>query len=132
MKKILIIEDDPIVGTVYRRFLETHGFAVEIATDGAKGLEQLPIFEPDAVILDLMMPKVGGMAVLMTIRAQEVYRDLPIVVLTNACVPAFVEQALQAGANYVFDKSIDTPVAILGGIQRLLEVSPRKQMAQTN
>ena len=72
------------------------------------------------------------MAVLMTIRTQEVYRDLPIVVLTNACVPAFVEQALQAGANYVFDKSIDTPVAILGGIQRLLEVSPRKQMAQTN
>ena len=121
MKKILLIEDDPIVGTVYRRFLEAHGFAVGVATDGAKGLEQIPDFQPDALILDLMLPKLGGMAVLMTLRAQEAYRDLPIVVLTNAAVPAFVEQALQAGANHVFDKAKDPPAAILGGLQRLLE-----------
>jgi CheY-like chemotaxis protein len=132
MKKILVIEDDPIVGTVYRRFLESHGFAVEVATDGAKGLEQLPAYQPDAVILDLMLPKVGGIAVLMTLRAQEAYRDLPIVVLTNASVPAFIEQAMQAGANHVFDKAKDTPTAILGGLQRLLECSPGSRVAFTN
>lgn len=121
MKKILLIEDDPIVGTVYRRFLEAHGFAVAIATDGSRGLEQIQEYQPDALILDLMLPKVGGMAVLMTLRGQEAYRELPIVVLTNAAVPAFVEQAIQAGANYVFDKAKDTPAAILGGLQRLLE-----------
>ena len=104
MKKVLVIEDDPIVGTVYRRFLESYGFAVEVATDGAKGLEQLHACRPDAVILDLMLPKVNGISVLMTLRAQEEYRDLPIMVLTNASVPAFVEQAVQAGANHVFDR----------------------------
>jgi CheY-like chemotaxis protein len=128
MKKIMVIEDDPIVGTVYRRFLESHGFAVEVATDGAKGLEQLPASQPDAIILDLMLPKVSGMTVLMTLRAQEAYRDLPIVVLTNASVPTFVEQALQAGANYVFDKAKDTPTAILGGLQRLLEHVPENRV----
>jgi CheY-like chemotaxis protein len=132
MKKVLVIEDDPIVGTVYKRFLESHGLAVAIATDGAKGLEQLPVYEPDAVILDLMLPKVGGMAVLMTLRSQEAYRDLPIIVLTNAAVPAFIEQALQAGANHVFDKAKDTPTAILGGLQRLLERSAGTRVAFTS
>ena|SRR6185436_2688659 len=132
MKKVLVIEDDPIVGTVYKRFLEAHGLAVEIATDGAKGLDQLPAYRPDAVILDLMLPKVGGIAVLMTLRAQEAYRELPIIVLTNASVPAFIEQALQAGANYVFDKAKDPPTAILAGLQRLLDYSPAKPVAFTN
>jgi CheY-like chemotaxis protein len=132
MKKILVIEDDPIVGTVYKRFLESHGLAVEVATDGAKGLERLPVYEPDAVILDLMLPKVGGIAVLMTLRAQEAYRDLPIIVLTNASVPAFIEQAMQAGANHVFDKAKDPPTAILAGLQRLLECSPGSPVAFTN
>jgi len=132
MKKILVIEDDPIVATVYKRFLESHGLAVEVATDGAKGLERLPVYQPDAVILDLMLPKVGGMAVLITLRAQAAYRDLPIVVLTNASVPAFIEQAMQAGANYVFDKAKDTPTAILGGLQRLLERCPATRVAITN
>lgn len=130
MKKVLIIEDDPIVGNVYKRFLEAHGFAIELATDGAKGLEQLPICQPDAVILDLMLPKVGGISVLMTLRAHESYRDLPIIVLTNASVPAFVQQALQAGANHVFDKAKDTPTAVLGGLQRVLE--SRTSVAHTS
>lgn len=132
MKKILIIEDDPIVGTVYQRFLGSHGFAVEVATDGAKGLEQLPAYEPDAVILDLMLPKVGGISILMTLRAQEAYRDLPIIVLTNASVPAFIEQAVAAGANNVFDKAKDPPTAILGGLQRLLETKPTTPVAHTH
>ncbi len=121
MKKVLIIEDDPIVGTVYKRFLESHGFAVQIATDGAKGLEQLQAYQPDAVILDLMLPKVSGLSVLMTLRAQEGYRDLPIAVLTNASVPAFVQQAIQAGANHVFDKAKDPPTAVLAALQRMLK-----------
>lgn len=132
MKKILVIEDDPIVGTVYRRFLESHGFAVEVATDGAKGLEQLQTCQPDALILDLMLPKVSGISVLMTVRAQEAYRDLPILVLTNASVPAFVQQAVQAGANHVFDKAKDTPAAILAALQRLLKYVPEGCAPSTN
>src|SRR5688572_7607172 len=60
MKKILIIEDDPVFGLVYEKFLTTHGFSVRVARDGAAGLEQLNTFRPDAVLLDLMMPKLNG------------------------------------------------------------------------
>jgi chemosensory pili system protein ChpA (sensor histidine kinase/response regulator) len=124
MKKILVIEDDPVVATVYRRFLEGNGFQIDIATDGAKGLERMTSFAPDAVVLDLMMPKMNGIDVLKNLRAREAHRDLPVIVLTNACIPAFVEQAMQAGANYVMDKSKDTPSSILAAIQRLLDTVP--------
>ena len=126
MQKILIIEDDPVAGAVYKRFLQANGYAIELAIDGAEGLERLAAFAPDAVVLDLMMPKISGMDVLQTLRAQEAFRELPVIVMTNAYVPAFVDQAIQAGASHVFDKSNDTPAAILGMLQSLLESAAQK------
>lgn len=113
MKKILVIEDDPVMGVVCQRLLSRHGFGVEIANDGVKGLERLPEFQPDAVLLDMMMPKKNGMEVLKAIRSQEAYQRLPIIVFTNACVPVMVEQATQAGATHILDKARFNPVAVI-------------------
>jgi chemosensory pili system protein ChpA (sensor histidine kinase/response regulator) len=129
MKKILLIEDDPVVGMVYQRGLTKHGFTVDLATDGAKGLERLSAFQPDAIVLDLMMPKIGGVEFLKRLRAQEAFRDLPVIVLTNACVPAFIEQATQAGANQVMDKSRATPVAIAELIYTKLNLGSENPVA---
>lgn len=123
MKRILIIEDDPVAGTGYRNILRTHGFEVEVVRDGALGLERLVEFESDAVLLDLMLPKMNGLAVLKAIRAQEAYRHLPVLVLTSASIPTLVEQALQAGANRVFDKANDKPLAVIGVFQDLLHTT---------
>ena len=123
VKKILIIEDDLIVGTVYKRFLEAHDFIVELARDGADGLERLVEFRPDAVMLDLMLPKISGLEVLRAIRAMDEYYNLPVIVLTAACLPAFIEQALEAGANRIFDKANDKPLAITGALHDLLRTT---------
>src|SRR6187431_600210 len=98
VKKILIIEDDPVARTVYQRFFQANGFTAEVASDGIKGLEQVTAFEPDVLLLDLIMPRLGGIEVIKKLRAQDAYRELPILVLTNACIPAYVDQAVQAGA----------------------------------
>jgi len=124
MKNILVIEDDPVSGTVYQRFLQCHGFITEVAKDGMAGLERLTAFQPDAVLLDMMMPKMGGIEVLKRVRSMESTRELPVIVFTNAAVPAFVDQATQAGANHVFDKAKATPAGILGLLQRILLVDP--------
>ena len=62
MKKILIIDDDPVVATVYQRMLEREGFATEVASDGAQGLDRALSFEPDAVkpLADLIEREVLG------------------------------------------------------------------------
>jgi CheY-like chemotaxis protein len=129
MKKILLIEDDLVMRTVYQRFLRSHGFEVEVAVDGEDGLAKLARVQPDAVVVDVMMPKLNGIAVVQAIRAQEALRTLPVMVVTNAAVPAFVEQARAAGADHVCDKSKDSPVAVVALLQKLLNVSPEPSQA---
>jgi CheY-like chemotaxis protein len=131
MKKILVIEDDPVVGSVYQRFLQGEGFVTEVARDGVTGLERISTFAPDAVLLDMMLPKMGGGDVLKHIRAQAQFQDLPVIVLTNAAIPAFVEQATQAGANHVIDKAKASPVGVLALIQRLIRTEPHAPAAPT-
>jgi len=112
MKKILIFEDDPVLGRVCERLLVKHGFSVAVATDGAMGLELLTTFRADAILLDLMMPKVNGVEVLRRLRAQPAFREIPVIVLTNACVPYLIAQAAEAGANHILDKSKLNPVVL--------------------
>ena len=123
MKKVLMIEDDPVVALVYERFLIAHGFAVTVVRDGAAGLELLATSPPDAVLLDLMMPKVNGLNVLRAIRANPALAELPVLVMTAAAIPTFVEQARTAGANRVFDKANDKPLAVLGMLHDLLHTT---------
>ena len=70
MKKILIIEDDQIVANIYRNKFSVEGFQVEIAQDGVAGLEMIRHFRPDAVILDLMLPKMTGVELMQKVRGE--------------------------------------------------------------
>jgi CheY-like chemotaxis protein len=121
MRKILIIEDDPVMGFVCQRLLSKGGYEIEIANDGCKGLECVNSFQPDLILLDLMMPKMNGLEVLKNLRAQESLHNLPIIVMTNACVPTMVEQATAAGATHILDKSKFNPVSITELLRSMLE-----------
>ena len=120
VRRILIVEDDLVVGTGYQRFLQMHGFETEVAADGLSGLQKVATFQPDAVVLDLIMPRLGGIEFLKRLRAQERFRDLPVVVLTKACTPTFIEEAAQAGANHILDKTKAPPSAVLSVLQTFL------------
>ncbi|HAM71956.1 MAG TPA: hypothetical protein DCM86_09970 [Verrucomicrobiales bacterium] len=120
MKKILIIEDDVIVSSVYKNLLEGKGFSVMVATDGQTGYYQMTEFRPDAVLLDLMLPKMNGVEILRKIRAQRQFQAIPVLVFTNAYVPNMVEVATQAGANFVFSKSTLTSRQLLEAICQCL------------
>jgi CheY-like chemotaxis protein len=68
-----------------------------------------------------MMPRTNGVEVLTRLRAQEASRNLPVIVFTNACVPAFIEQARDAGATHILDKSKFNPVALTELLRASLE-----------
>jgi CheY-like chemotaxis protein len=127
MKKVLIVEDDPVAGLAFRRSLEKQGFATEVATDGVKGLERLAEFCPDALLLDLMLPRITGIAVLRKLRMDPKFQDLPVIVVTNALVPAFADQAAAAGADRVVDKCQVTPVAVAELIYALLRAKEERK-----
>ena len=113
MKKILIIEDDPIVSHIYRSRLEKEGFEVEVAPDGQAGYYRLYEWKPDAVLLDLMLPKLNGIGLLKKIRAVREFEKLPVVVFTNAYVSNMIHESFSSGATAVYNKSNVTPRQII-------------------
>ena len=112
MKKILIIEDDPIATHVYATLMRKNGYQVEVATDGSNGWNRVQELKPDGLLLDLMMPRVNGVQLLKQIRASDAFKHLPVMVFTNVFIPALVAEAVDAGATKVFNKSTLTPLML--------------------
>ena len=81
-KRILVVDDEPDFAAIVQDNLKKEGFAVEIAYDGVEALEKVKTNPPDAIILDVMMPEKDGYAVCAELKADETYRDIPIVMLT--------------------------------------------------
>jgi len=117
MKKILIIEDDQIVANIYRNKFATEGYEVEVALDGLLGLELVRRFRPDAVILDLMLPKMSGVEVMKTLRLEDDFQKLPFIVFSNTYLGNMVQEAWKAGATKCLSKSTCTPKQIIDVIR---------------
>src|SRR3974390_2130573 len=123
MKKILIIEDDQIVANIYRNKFAVEGFQVEIASDGATGLETLQSFRPDAVVLDLMLPGMTGVEVMKKVRALPEFQKLPIIVFSNTYLTNMVQEAWKAGATKCLSKANCTPKQVMEVLKTTLNIT---------
>ena len=124
MKKVLIIEDDVIVATVYRNLLNNRGYEAVVETTGQKGLARMKEWKPDAVLLDIMLPGFNGVEVLKKIRAESGFATTPVLVFTNAYVPNMVDMAKVSGADHVFSKSTLTSRQLLEALAQLVPGAP--------
>ena len=120
MQKILIIEDDQIVANIYRNKLAVDGFAVEVAHDGETGLELLRTFHPQAMILDLMLPKLSGVDVIKQVRGIAEFKELPIIVFSNTYLTNTVQKAWKAGASKCLSKASCSPKHLLDIVRATL------------
>jgi len=109
MKKILIVEDDQIVANIYCNKFSVEGYRVEVAHDGQAGLESLRKFRPDAVVLDLMLPKMTGVELMKKVRAEADFEKLPIIVFSNTYLTNMVQDAWKAGATKCLSKANCSP-----------------------
>ena len=121
MRRILIIEDDPVTAAVYRQMFERRGYRAEAAADGVGGLERLEVMQPDGVLLDVMLPGIDGLEVLRRIRANPSWRDLPVVAFTNAFLGDMVKEAELAGATVTLTKFDHTPWQVVERVRGLIE-----------
>lgn len=81
-KKILIVDDDPDMVEALKIILETNSYSVIIAQDGEEGFRKIKSECPDLIILDLIMPKVGGDMVCKKIKEDKECAHLPVIILT--------------------------------------------------
>ena len=112
-KKILIIEDDQIVANIYRNKLSVEGYNVEIALDGEVGFELVKTFRPDAIVLDLMLPKLTGVELMKQIRGEPDFEKTPVIVFSNTYLTNMVQDAWKAGATKCLSKANCTPKQVL-------------------
>jgi CheY-like chemotaxis protein len=98
-KHILVVDDSPSVRRVVSNMLKQHGWETQMARDGVEALELISQQTPAAVLLDIEMPRMDGYELMATIRAQEQYRTLPLVVLTSRAAVKHQQRAMQIGAN---------------------------------
>src|SRR6516162_1018035 len=113
MKKILIVEDDQIVANIYRNKFALDGFRVEVALDGHVGFELVRSFRPDAVILDLMVPRITGVELVKKIRSEPGLEKLPVIVFSNTYLTGMVQEAWKAGATKCLAKANCTPKQVI-------------------
>jgi DNA-binding response OmpR family regulator len=124
MKKILIIEDDALVANIYGNKFSVDHFKVEIAGDGDAGFALVNSFKPDAVLLDLMLPKTSGLDLLKKIRAQAGLENLPVIVFSNTYLSNMVQEAWKAGATKCLSKANCTPKQVIEVIRSLIQPGP--------
>jgi len=98
-KHILIVDDSPSVRRVVGNMLKQHGWEVQMARDGVEALDAISQHTPAAVLLDIEMPRMDGYELIATVRAQEQFRTLPMVVLTSRAAAKHQQRAIQLGAS---------------------------------
>jgi len=86
-KTILVVDDYVDFARLLESRLKTEGFAVEVATDGPAAVEKAKALKPDLIILDIMMPEVGGTEVRVELMKDPATREIPVIFLTGLRAP---------------------------------------------
>ncbi len=126
MAKILLVEDDAILVEMYQAKFELEGHDVRIATNGEDCLNTLKDFEPELILLDILMPKLNGFHVLKEIKKQPNLRQIPVILLTNLGqteVDMNQELAKALGVNDYLIKSHHTPDEVVAKAVKVLGAS---------
>jgi CheY-like chemotaxis protein len=107
MTRILSVDDEPINLAIIEECLGEDGYQIDEAENGAVALEMVAKNHYDLIILDRMMPKVDGMAVLRTLKADPAWKMVPVIIQTAAASQNEVREGLEAGAHYYLTKPYD-------------------------
>jgi two-component system chemotaxis response regulator CheY len=119
-KHILIVDDSKTIRNLVAFIMKKEGFRVSMAEDGLDGLEKLYSTEHvDLIITDINMPRMDGFTFIRTVREQEAYRDVPILVLSTEGREDDLQQGIQNGANMYMVKPAQ-PDIMLKNIRMLL------------
>jgi CheY-like chemotaxis protein len=117
--RILIADDHSDTRVILRHYFEAKGFVVSEAHNGVEALASMREARPDAVVLDIQMPHMDGIAVLREVRRDSALRDLPILALSAHAFAEDVREISEAGADRYMAKPAD-PRAVIDAVRELL------------
>ncbi len=130
MANILIVEDDKDLNNAYSIILESDGYTVASAFDGKEALKLLKNFHPDLILLDLLMPIMGGLEFLQNYDLKNLHQNVKVLIFTNMENSPEVSDAYDLGAHRCIIKSWTAPHNLARVIQDSLQSTTPKAAAK--
>ena len=119
-QKILLVEDDVFLANIYQTKFTKEGFNVILAGDGEEALKAVKTKKPDIILLDILLPKLDGFAVLEKLKEDSDTKDIPVILLTNLGQKDDVERGLQLGAVDYLIKAHFKPSETVEKVKKVL------------
>ncbi|MBF0479680.1 MAG: response regulator [Candidatus Omnitrophica bacterium] len=119
-KKILVVDDDPVVVKLVSATLQKEGYEVLTASDGLDAMVLIDKEKPDLLVLDIMLPEINGYDICYNLRFDEHFPPLPVV-LISSCEPVMHEMVFRRTNIYFMGKPINTKL-LLEKIHLMLSV----------
>jgi signal transduction histidine kinase/DNA-binding response OmpR family regulator len=128
-RRVLVVDDDDVLRGAVARMLEREGWSVTEAHNGRAALALFGEARPDVIVLDLLMPEMGGLEFLAEFRRHAEWRHIPVVVVTAKDLTEEDRRILNSGAERVLQKSASSRDELLKDLGRLLMVSVERHRA---
>ena len=117
-KKILIIEDEQILGDILLNKLHAEGYTAFWELDGEAGLRKMREVKPDLVLLDIVMPKKDGYEVLAEMQKDEMLKKIPTIIISNSGQPVELKHIIELGAKDYIVKAQFSPDEVLEKVRK--------------
>jgi CheY-like chemotaxis protein len=119
-KKILLIEDEEIMVDLLQKRLSKEGYEVFVARDGEEGLKKMRKMDPkpDLILLDIIMPKMGGFEVMEEMLKDKSLKNIPVIVISNSGQPVELDKAKNLGAKDWLIKTEFDPGEVLEKVKK--------------
>jgi CheY-like chemotaxis protein len=109
---ILVVDDNRITTKLLRRYLEANGYEAKEAYDGVECLEQVDQRHPDAIVLDVMMPRLDGYETVRRLKEKDYTKNIPVVIVTALNDVANQLKSIEAGSDDFLSKPIEEKLLI--------------------
>jgi CheY-like chemotaxis protein len=117
-KKILLVEDEEIMIDLLKRKLTAENYKVSVAKDGEEGLRAIRKIKPDLILLDIVMPKMGGFEVMEKMQEDKELIKIPVIVISNSGQPVELDRAQKLGAKDWLIKTEFDPQEVIDKVKK--------------
>lgn len=120
MKKVLVVEDNPVNMILIKLVLTKHGYEAIEAVSGEEGIEKAASEHPDIIIMDIQLPGIDGIETTRQIRQIESMKKVPIIAMTSYAMSGDRETIMNAGCNGYFEKPIN-PLTVIKDMETIID-----------
>ncbi|MFH0930140.1 MAG: response regulator [Candidatus Moraniibacteriota bacterium] len=124
MPKIIVVEDDPMLGEIYEKKFSDAGFEMKLVTSGKAVEGDVAAYQPEMVLLDIVLPDMDGYEILEALSKNDATRSVPVYVFSNLSAKEDIERATTLGAKGFITKSSFTPSQLVEEVKKILGSAP--------